>query len=699
MKTLRCKQSFWILVLLTSCAIYSQESDATYPQFSNCKSVAGKEITPCFFRELHTLFYQQFKKTETKEHIKLLFEVTDTGQFHPLYIQSNNESLKNEIHQFLSNLAPVKPAIVNGVATYMSFQWELQFPLSENGLPLPNAANSLNNLTQNSQAEHPDWDQLNQQTAGPFHNPKYTSSIAIPFTNVAYQQFETELNQVGANTHTGMRPFSYQEVSKYADLKSSDNALKTSYTSWWGRKWFNEDFVGIQGDSYWFTVNPMVDVQAGKTNIGNNKTTFINSRALQIQGGIGKELTFSTTIFENQGHFAEYYNQYAESLKPAGGNPALIPGIGIAKEFKTDAYDFPLADAHLKYNPNQFFLLHLGYGKNFIGDGYRSLLLSDAGSPYPFFRIETTFWKIKYTNIYMWLKDIRPEATADQTYASKYAASHYLSINVSKRLNVGLFESVVWANNNDRGFDMNFINPIVFFRTVEFTSSSRSGNALLGLTAKYKWSNYCTLYGQFLLDEFSLSEVKKQNNSWKNKYGYQLGFSFRHIANIPELSGRIEWNSVRPYVYSHSNVLTNYGHANQSLGHPWGGNFNELVLISQYQKKRWTLTGQVTIGVRGLDYPTNVDANNYGSNLYLGYNDNRPLDEGVVIGQGNKSNYYYAALETRYLFNPMTRLQAFASIRYRSLQSNYVPDGTDQTATTWVSFGLRSDLFNWYFDY
>ena len=32
----------------------------------------------------------------------------------------------------------------------------------------------------------------------------------------------------------------------------------------------------------------------------------------------------------------------------------------------------------------------------------------------------------------MWLKDVRDEATIDGTYGTKYMASHYLSLNVTK---------------------------------------------------------------------------------------------------------------------------------------------------------------------------------------------------------------------------------------------------------------------------
>jgi hypothetical protein len=62
--------------------------------------------------------------------------------------------------------------------------------------------------------------------------------------------------------------------------------------------------------------------------------TYVNTRAINFRGGLGDKLNFSTTVFESQGRFADYFNRYAESIKPAGGNPAIIPGMGIAKTLK-----------------------------------------------------------------------------------------------------------------------------------------------------------------------------------------------------------------------------------------------------------------------------------------------------------------------------------------------------------------------------
>ena len=121
----------------------------------------------------------------------------------------------------------------------------------------------------------------------------------------------------------------------------------------------------------------------------------------------------------------------AESLKAFGPDPAIIPGRGIAKRFKDDAYDYPVAEAYLSYTPADFINIQFGHGKNFIGDGYRSLFQSDVASPHPFLKLNTKFWKIKYTNTWTWLRDVRPEVTEDGAFLTKYIANHYLSWNVN----------------------------------------------------------------------------------------------------------------------------------------------------------------------------------------------------------------------------------------------------------------------------
>uniref|UniRef100_UPI00404AA6E5 gliding motility protein RemB n=1 Tax=Flavobacterium sp. TaxID=239 RepID=UPI00404AA6E5 len=533
----------------------------------------------------------------------------------------------------------------------------------------------------------------------PFKNPQFKSNLNIPFSHLNYMVFDALINQVGSNNHTATKPYTYAEVSKYYDFEAVNQALLKDKSTYLGRKLWNENLVAIQGENYWFTMNPILDLRVGKDVGSESSSTFVNTRGVNIEGVLGEQLSFSASIFESQGRFADYYNVYAASLKPSGGNPAIIPGIGIAKEFKTDAFDFPMATANIKYTPSSFLSLELGYDRNFIGDGYRSLLQSDGASPYPFLKINTTFWKIKYTNTYMWLKDVRPEVTIDGTYATKYMASHYLSYNVTKRLNIGLFENVVWTNTNDRGFDANFVNPIIFYRAVEFSSSSKTGNAVLGFTSKYKWNNQVNFYSQFIIDEFSIGDVKASNKSWRNKFGYQVGVKYYDAFKVKNLLLQLEYNQIRPYVYSHSNPLTNYGHNNQSMGHTWGANFREIIGIARYFKGRYFGEAKLIYGQRGLDFNTGTNTFNYGGNIYLDYDDDRPFDTGVGIAQGNKVNVVIADVQLGYIVNPASNLKLFGSLIYRDFNPTTETVSVVKSNTTWFSLGIRSDLFNWYFDY
>jgi hypothetical protein len=690
---------------LAQAQLLRQNSQLT-PLPVSCVAVEEPKQEQCFadfvqdFIYAHLELPAEAKDTNFKGSITVLFEVNSTGNFAVLYIDSPSEALERATRSVFVQFPQVSPASYNGRPTFAKYTLQLAIPLKSSADLAAEAqkiaAAAAQNYYQNRNLELQEYEKV---TYAKYSNPEYKSKLSIPFSHAFYSHFDAALNQVGANNHTAIKPYTYSAVAPYFSIENENKQLLITKKGWWGRKLFNENLAAIQGENYWFSVNPIVDFQLGKSAAKLSNSTFINTRGIQVQGGLGRQLNFSTTIFESQGRFADYFNRYAESIAPAGGDPAVIPGIGIAKRFKTSAYDMPLAEATITYSPADFFTLQSGYGRNFVGDGYRSLITTDGVSPYPYFKLNTKFWKIQYTNTYMFLKDVRPEVTLERTYATKYLANHYLSWNASKRLNIGFFESVIWANTNGRGFDMSFFNPIIFYRSVEFASSARTGNALLGLTGKYKWNNQFNFYGQFLLDEFSLQDIKAGENSWKNKYGYQVGVKYFNAFNIEHLLLQAEYNHVRPYVYSHSDPLTNYGHTNQSLGHQWGGNFKECIFIARYYKNRFFADGKLTYGLRGLDFNTADNTLNYGSNIYRDYDEQRAANTGVVIGQGNKTTIIIADFQAGYLINPATNLKLFGSFIYRNFNPLVDTPLHFKESTSWISLGLRADIFNWYFDY
>lgn len=675
------------------------------PVFQECETQSIDNLRACFYSTLSQLIYDNYQVPQIVHdenysgNIIVLFEVDAEGNFVVLYVDAIYDELKTAARLVFAELPKITPANYNGKPTYKQYSYSIAIPLVAPGelnekSKEEQKTNIISEIERQAKSE---IDSVNASTV-PFSNKEFSSQLNIPFTHQMYSKFDRNVNLIGSNSHTASKPYIYENISKYYDFESANESLKKEGTSWGSRKLFNEHLITLQSKDYWFTIDPIFDLQVGKDSDADFNSTFNNTRGFYVQGGLGKKLSFSASVFESQGRFAQYFNQYAESLKAFGPDPAIIPGRGIAKRFKDDAYDYPVAEAYLSYSPVDFLNIQFGHGKNFIGDGYRSLFVSDVSSPSPFLKLNTKFWKIQYTNTWMWLKDVRPEVTEDGAFLTKYMANHYLSWNVSKRLNIGLFESVIWTNSNDRGFDINYLNPIIFYRAIEFETGQDAGNAVVGASAKYKWTDKINTYAQFILDEFSIGDIKAGEKSWKNKFGYQFGFKYYNPFDVDNLMLQFEYNRVRPYTYSHNTIVLNYGHNNQSMAHLWGSNFSEAIIIGRYSYKRWFADAKFVFGKRGLDFNTSEDSFAYGGDIFTTEND-RPSDTGIDVAQGNSANIFHAELQSGYVVNPATNLKLFAYVSYRNFNPEAVTESTFDNSTVWFSLGLKTDLFNWYFDF
>ena len=691
----------FVVIFTTSKAQTSDNSLEKYPIFPNCEPVDVATLKDCFNTTVKDLLFSNLELPSIVDEenyngeASVFFEVNSEGVFKVLYVDAFYKELKEEIIRVFGEFPKITPATYNGRPTYAQYTMSFRIPLGSE--PVTNNS-EISSVTKAKaiigNEELTEYDAIEKL---PYTNEEYTSSLNIPLSHHNYSLFDPYVNQVGANNHTAQKPFIYSEVNKYYNFDSENKAISKERTSWLGRKWWNEHMVTLKGKDYWFTLDPGVDLQAGK-DTDADISTYNNTRLIYTQGGIGKQVNFFATIYENQGRFADYFNRYAESIKPDGGNPAIIPGRGIAKRFKKDSYDYPVATGYVSFTPSQYFNIQLGHGKNFIGDGYRSLFLSDNASPYPFFKLNTTIWKLKYTNTWMSLRDVRSEVTEDGSFRTKFMANHYLSYNVTKRLNIGLFESVIWENDNDRGFDFNYINPVIFYRAIEFSTGSRGGNALIGLSAKYKVNNRVNAYSQLIIDEFSTSDIFGGNGSYKNKIGYQIGAKYYDAFGLKNLYLQAEYNRVRPYTYSHNTVVLNYGHANQSMAHTLGANFSEFITIARYQRGRIFSSAKLVFAKRGFEFNTSEDSFFYGGNIY-GTEDNRIADEGNELAQGNTTDFFHGEFQIGYVINPASNLKIYGNLIYRDFSPLVNTETVFSNQTTWFNFGIRTDLFNWYYDF
>jgi hypothetical protein len=683
-----------------------------FPVFPSCEVVELDALETCFYNQLKTKIFEVFKVPDiviAKKYqgsINVLFEVTKEGAFKVIYVDAIYDELKEEAKRVFQSFEAIKPATYNGNPAIVQFTLPLDIPLIKpNELVYITGGNGAITTIEEPISGEPilidsradiikEYDSIKKY---PYSEKLYESNINIPLSHHEYARFDAAMNRVGTNNHTAQKPYIYSEVNKYYDFKAKKEELTFDKASWFGRKFWNENMVRIQGGDFWLTLDPGLDLQVGR-DTGDDINTYNNTRLVYSQGGIGKNISFFAVVYESQGRFAGYFNRYAESIPPAGGNPAIIPGRGIAKSFRSDSYDYPVATGQVSYSPSKWFNVQLGHGKNFIGDGYRSLLLSDNASPYPFIRMNTTFWKLKYTNTWMSMRDVRNEVTEDRTFRTKYMANHYLSYNVTKRWNIGLFENVIWENGNDRGFDLNYANPVIFYRAIEFATGSRSGNAIIGLSSKYKFTDNINVYGQLVLDELSTSDVFSGNGSYKNKTGYQLGIKYYEPFKVKDLYLQLEYNRVRPYTYSHNTIVLNYGHNNQPLAHTLGANFSEFIAIVRYNRGRIFGNLKVITAKRGLEFDETTDEGFYGGDIYGTEND-RLSDLNNELGQGNTTTFFHTEVQAGYVINPSTNLKIYASAIFRNFTPEQEQDNFFSENTTWVNFGIRTDLFNWYNDF
>lgn len=491
--------------------------------------------------------------------------------------------------------------------------------------------------------------------------------------------------------HSDIKPFMLRDVDS---LINTDSLLypeiRAKFTrSWAGRKLLNENFLQIRKPGFTLTLDPVFNFEFGR-DISNDRNAWVNTRGVSFSGTIGKQFSFETRLFENQATFIGPVDSLIRRI-------GVIPGQGFYKPFKTDGFDYFMSDAYISYSPSRYFNFQLGQGKNFIGDGYRSLLLSDVSFSYPYFKVTADVWVLKYTCTYAQFRDlnIHPYTSASsvggQSFAHKYGIFHYLSAAITPSLTMGFFGSVIWASpdsTNSRGFELVYLNPIIFLRPVEENYGS-SDNALMGFTGSLKIIPELTLYSQLLLDEFKLEHIQNRDGWWANKFGFQFGAKGFDIMDIKGLSYRAEFNSVRPYTYSHRSSLMNYGNYNQPLAHPQGANFNEMVAMISYSPNRWTIAAKLVATTYGAD-TANL---NFGGDIYKSY-DTYVQEYNNKVAQGLKTNLFNGELRCNYMLNPRNRMMLEAIVSYRNLKNENI-----NQSSLYFGIAFKTSVSNLYYDF
>lgn len=517
---------------------------------------------------------------------------------------------------------------------------------------------------------------------------------SLLFAQAQYQpysyHFYQKLNKVqyGAATrqHTALKPFLIDSALQPRYDSLMNGMQGRSQGSWLERKVFSEHLIEVENENSRFYADILPDLYLGRDFAAGGKNTFLRTIGVQLGGNVDDRFSYHLSAYNNRGIFPDYINDFIDHREVVPGQNYGDPGRSVQS--------WSYLTANLSYTPTKYLNISLAYDKNFVGDGYRSLLLSDVSSNYTALKLTGKLGNVQYMSMWAYMVDpLAPELKADRTRA-KWGAFQYLDWNISNRVSLGFFQSIIWADRTEqdghRGFELSYLNPIIFLRPIESSDPGSPDKMHLGLNAKYKVLDNMALYGQFLLGEFTAKEFFAGNGYMHNKWGAQIGVRGFDAFGIKDLNFLGEFNTVRPYTYSHFDPISNYSHFSQPLAHPIGANFRELVGIVNYTVNRFDMSVQGNYSTYGLD-PS--DENNFGKDIFKSYNtfENR---YGNKVGQGIKTNLGYLDGRVAYLLNPKynLRLELGGILRRES-------NDLGRNTSAMVTFGLRSSFRNLYYDF
>ncbi len=514
----------------------------------------------------------------------------------------------------------------------------------------------------------------------------------IPLQHDILFSLDKYVNKKNSQVFTALKPYNKSFVDLVVNVDSAmiPGCKKAKEKERWiKRKIFREDLFVIKNENINLYISPLFNFGYGRS-INDNKNLYYNTRGVQIKGLLGKKMYFISSYYETQARFPDYITDFVKKYE-------IAPGTGRVKTFKAGGFDYGTPYGLISYSPNINWNIQFGFDKNFIGDGYRSLLLSDNTYQYPFLKIFVNYDWFYYQTIFAAFQNLNTKAVLNAPYIwyhgyqTKPATFNYAGFRIGKTVELGLFESIIWkAAEKGIKFNYNSLIPVILVNTIHYSLNNQE-NALLGITIKYKPFNTINLYGQLAIDNLKISKLSSKGYMG-NTYGFQLGAKWLNMFGLPNLNFQVEYNQVRPYTYAHPNPLQSYTHYNQSLAHPLGANFREFITFINYRYRRLFAEFQLNYAFAGLD----TNNSDWGQDVFISQAkaQNGFRSDGNTTGQGVETGILNTGIRAGYLFNPKTNLIVEGGFIIRQTKNDF-----SKHTTRYFYIGIKTSLTNIYNDF
>jgi hypothetical protein len=489
--------------------------------------------------------------------------------------------------------------------------------------------------------------------------------------NAHYNFPVNEENLYFTDINTSLKLTTGSENSLYDSLIFNSYPKKELQA--WKRKLFYEHLIISKSDKYKIIINPVFDFRYNKST-ADNITGFLNTRGFSVFGKLDQKIWFNTGFLENQGVFPSHINEFYSTY-------LVIPGYSRIKPYQDNGFDFASAWGNISFKPISTLTFSLGTDRMFIGDGYRSLLLSDFACPFLYFKTSFRYGNLGFNHIITQalnpnlnnIMDLDGNWGLNNIYPGKLISYNYLTWNIRPYFQLGLFEAIIFDATEQKIWNTTALNPVPYLNTSIYGFNDVN-NSLAGLNLMYQNSRYGILYSQILIDNPDFSGKN-------NRLAWQLGYKNFSLFSLENLFVQMEYNHVDVLCYTHHIPQQHYGQFNQTLAHPAGHGFDELVFITKYSFDRFTVFTKLNF----LQYKFTGD---YDFKNIFNQQDYHAVN--IFVSSGDR--IINSDTQIIYTINPAIGMQAFAGIIYRqNLNSG--------DANTFIQFGLRTALRANYYDF
>lgn len=393
---------------------------------------------------------------------------------------------------------------------------------------------------------------------------------------------QKDLNAVNQNRI--LSEFTYKETQKWKPFHN-----RSMFASWSN---------GRSG----FYLNPVLDLSLGlEPNAPDGEFLMWNGRGAEVGITIGNSIYAYARVEEIQTYALPFIEElYEDQYK-------VFPGQGRTKLFKERGYDFSRTESLIAFSPIKEIQVRMGTGKHHWGNGIRSLWISESGHNYPYVQLQTQLGPVTYTNLFTEFVHYQAKNASDQPVEKKFGAFHQLEVQLTKHWDFSVFEGVIHTPSANSGMYLGYLNPLMFYRTYEYHMGS-ADNVVIGAQSSVRIKHQALLYGQFLLDEFNLTELRENTGWWANKWATQFGIEIIDLG-IANFDLKAEYNTARPFTYSHSSEIGSYSHYAQPLGHALGSNFKEFISSFTYRTGPLTSKLSIMLAKQGRNMGSNTGGN------------------------------------------------------------------------------------------